>query len=422
MTRSWSHRAADPRQAREADRYIRCDSVRFMRRAWRASFFLPTAVLLIPIVSVGRPILDDVAPAPASGASIGLVLTGGGAFGAWEVGALRVFFDAWREKYHEDPPIRVVAGTSTGALIAPFVMDGAPGVAEAERWYTGVSQADLIAPKLTTLLPFPLFAFMSSSVYSVGFKRPPRKSERLLYGKLVQAFPDDRIDRLHSRWSEGLRLVVTSLDFCSGKPDEVTNLESDRDKVRMAILASAMAPLALPPVPLRVKGDDRCAGETPHMDGSIFSVAPFSALFDTAAAEPRIPLTHVVLISAFPMFPSTDLNAVQDRVFPETPKFKTISDRMIALLSEAGASSDARLARAAIALRVAGVSGEEVQRVTGLRIAEPPPVLIELRPASRLGWEVLRFRRAEMGKMVERAKAEVREQLARQLPELNRPD
>src|SRR5437867_4250814 len=59
-----------------------------------------------------------------SKASIGIVLGGGGAFGAWQVGALQAFFDHWKKSRGSDPPVRVVVGTSTGALIAPMAFDG----------------------------------------------------------------------------------------------------------------------------------------------------------------------------------------------------------------------------------------------------------------------------------------------------------
>ena len=53
-------------------------------------------------------------------AAIGIVFTGGGSFGAFEAGALQAFFDRWVMDHGVAPPVRVIAGTSTGALIGPF--------------------------------------------------------------------------------------------------------------------------------------------------------------------------------------------------------------------------------------------------------------------------------------------------------------
>ncbi len=351
--------------------------------------------------------------AKASGASIGLVLTGGGAFGAWEVGALQALFDAWWEKYGEDPPIVIVAGASTGALIAPFVLFRRAGLAQARNWYTSVSQGDIVEPKLGALLPFPLFAISTSSIYGVGYSNQPNNASRL-YGKLLEAFPQARLKQITSMWPDR-RLVVTTLDFCTGRPDPVTNSPNDSLKLREAILASAMAPLALPPIPLPSAGSERCPALTPHLDGGVYSMAPFNALFDVAFRERALHLTHVIVVSAFPMFPSDDKDPVQDHQFPPNPKFKAIGDRMNVLLSEAGASATIRLARAAIALRKAGLDPAEVQALTGMRISTEPPQLIELMPTSRLGWEALDFCQRDMTLMYKRGQLEACHSLATQL-------
>ncbi len=359
-----------------------------------------------------------------SGASLGLVLTGGGAFGAWEVGALEALFRFWKKRYEEEPPIVAVAGTSTGAIIAPFVLLGRDGLEEAVSWYTHVEQGDIAAPRLGVLLPFALFVITTPSVYDVGYTAHPKENTRRLYGKLLQALPEDRIDQIASLWPSQ-RLAVATLDFCSGRPDPVTNSPDRITSLREAILASAMVPLAFPPVPLPTTPGDGCPAKTPHLDGSIYSVAPFSALFDVAAESPELHLTHVIVVSAFPSFPSNDRpdpsatprdhDLVHYRPFPHNPKFKAISDRMIALFSEAGATADTRLTRAAVALRTAGLSADAVQRLTGLRISGNPPRLIELAPSSRLGWEALNFRTESMSDMFKLGVEQATDELEKQL-------
>ena len=80
--------------------------------------------------------------------SIGVVLTGGGAFGAFEAGAMQGFFERWAADHCPsasppcEPPIQVIAGTSAGALIGPFVALGPGGVKEVFDLYQQVDQGD----------------------------------------------------------------------------------------------------------------------------------------------------------------------------------------------------------------------------------------------------------------------------------------
>jgi predicted acylesterase/phospholipase RssA len=302
------------------------------------------------------------AEAPTREAAIGLVLTGGGVFGAWEVGALQAFFDYWKARYGEEPPIRVVAGTSTGALIAPFAFVGrrpdADAIDELVHWYTSVKQSDILEPRVGALLPFPLF------------------------------------------------------DFKTGRPDVYTNDPRRIQCLRKGILASAMAPLALPPIPLASDECDATKGTLDaHLDGGIYAVAPFSALFDLAATEPAIRLTHIVVISAFPKFPGGETDPVQAHRFPDRPKFRAIGDRMNALLSESAATTEIELARAAIALRCMRVGAADVADLTGLTIPDAPRELIELAPKGRLGWEAFDFNRDDMRRMHRRGYEEAMEAL-----------
>lgn len=410
---------------------------------------LPFLLGLSLLVSLGgcasvepRPRFVPPAPIPpaettASGASIGLVLTGGGAFGAWEIGALQAFFDSWIERYGEEPPIRVVAGTSTGALLAPFAFLGREGLVEASEWYAGVEQGDLLSVRLATLLPFPLFAALAPSPYTVGHPGSRKRRGSRLYRILHETLDAADLGRIAAAWPER-RIGVTSLDFATGRPRLITNGPSEVARFRDGMLASAAVPLMLPPVNLPGKRhvaeqeDDRLParhpqrGEpaeppppgSPHMDGGIYAIAPFAALFELAAIEPAIPLTHVVLVSAFPEFPGGEVGSVQEGDFPMKPDFREIGDRMATLLAEAGVAKDLALVRAAIALRRAGEDGESVRSATGLFIPGEAPELIELLPTGRLGWKALEFRRDDMREMFERGYHEGRAILERSTPRL----
>jgi len=389
----------------------------------RRSLLAGAGVLLLGgCASPGPPVALYVPPpthvkadAHPSNAAIGLVLTGGGVFGAWEVGALQAFFDDWKTRYGEEPPIRVVAGASTGALIAPFAFlgrrPGADAIDELVRWYTSVNQSDIVGARAGALLPFPLFAITTSSVYGVGYSADDTANATRLYGRLLEAVPDRRVAQIAAEWPRR-RMAAATLDFKTGRPDVYTNDPRRIRCLRKGILASAMAPLALPPIPL---ASDQCeAGKvalTPHFDGGVYAVAPFTALFDLAAMEPAIPLTHVVVISAFPMFPGSEPNPVQRDVFPDGPAFRAIGDRMNALLSESAATTEIELARAAVELRRVGSDPASVARLTGMSIPYAPPTLIELAPKTRLGWEAFEFNQDDMRRMYRRGYDEVMEAL-----------
>jgi predicted acylesterase/phospholipase RssA len=213
---------------------------------------------------------------------------------------------------------------------------------------------------------------------------------------LLQMLPQDRVTLIGNLWGLGRRLGVATLDFATGTPHLVTNSPADLGILVDGILASAMAPLALPPVPL--PNLPASADLTPHMDGGLYAEAPIAALFDLSALAPSIVLTHVVVISSFPWFPSDDSDPVQGHEFPPDPKFGSIGDRMNALMSEANATKDTRLAWAAIELKKAGLSEPDVFEITGHHI-NAPPELIRLFPTTRLGWQAFEFVAAEMRAM-----------------------
>jgi len=333
-------------------------------------------------------------PAFSQQVSIGVVLTGGGAFGAFEAGAIHAFFEKWAADHCPavkpicEPPIQAIAGTSTGALIGPFVALGSGGVKEVFELYQQVEQDDLLSTKLADLLPFNLFARWSSSVFSV---RPLQKM-------LARRLPDSRLLEIAQGWPSR-RLVVVATDFENGLPalfssDEITNNPS---RFRDGVLASTISPLATPPVYIK-SGPSKA---TPHLDGGVHAIAPFQALFDIASRSDALALTHIIVFSSYPQFPGADPDEVQriQKPYPVRPKFGAIGARMDALISESSVSKEVALVWAAIELRNKGVSTEIVYQQTGFKIPIPPSSLIIIAPQQRLGWDNLRFNKIEMRKM-----------------------
>ena len=350
----------------------------------------------------------------ASNYSIGLVLSGGGIFGAWEAGALRALWAVWAKKHNKEvPPIRVVAGTSAGALTAPFALGRQEHIESIVHWWTSVRKEDISTPNLGLFLPAFAFLLLCDGLGDFGdpeakgcqlpteyedfLKRLLGEQDRnasrknpLLYGNYKTALQDRCLKTLEncaSAWPKN-RLGIATIDFGRGQGDVVTNSPADtrsprgvyESRLYRGIFASAITPLI--GYPVLMTQDNVKGPKTPHFDGGVYSEAPFNVLFDLAAIEPVIALTHVIVISAYPFFPG-----LETPTFPDKPNFEEIGLRFDTLLSEASATKDILLARAALRLRALNETEQTVKSMTGLTIPSPPPILIEAAPENRLGWD-----------------------------------
>jgi predicted acylesterase/phospholipase RssA len=363
------------------------------------------------------------------------VLSGGGSFGAWEIGALQALWDVWTTKTKETfPPIRVVAGTSTGAVIAPFALpdhgkpDDRKHLQQVDHWYQTVTNGKIFLPRLALAWPTARFLTRARSVLDYGYP-----TSETFFDRFYQNYPKalgkyDTLDSCAREWPHR-RLAIATVDFASGCLDLATNEPSDvsfppghgiyDSRLFDGIVASAMSPMAGPAVRLRRQGQP--AGEmTPHLDGGVATVAPFGPLFKLAnGALPNpvspIALTHVIVISSYPLFPSADDPA---NPFPpqKYPSFKNVGMRFDTLLSEAAVTRDIQIARAALALRKGGMSQKAVEQMTGLSIADPLPVLIEAVPTGRLNWDDGEFKPKETTKMRDRGYREAKAVFLSHLP------
>jgi len=201
-----------------------------------------------------------------------------------------------------------------------------------------------------------------------------------------------KLQRIKDHWP-GLRLVVLGTNFGTGKPASFTNSPDQMalglSRFRDGVLASTISPLATPPVYIKSE---------PILDGGVHAVAPFQAFFDLAAQSPEVGITQLIVVSAYPAFPSDDSASVQKH-YPAHPNFGDIGARMDATISESSISKEIALAWAAIELRNAGVTADRVKERTGFYIPKPPKELVVIAPVKRLGWNNLRFDPAEIGKM-----------------------
>jgi hypothetical protein len=353
-----------------------------------------------------------------SQAALGIVLTGGGAFGAWEAGALEQLFAYWNDHYETDPPIRLVVGTSTGALITPFVALGRGAVKHVADAYQGVTNKDIYAFTIPNLLKW-------QSLYDWGLPASACETRGLLYEnyanilkRLQLADGRDALRALADAWSSTTdRKVVaaTSIDFSAGAEDYVMNSPADLppgesddglycSRFYNGVFASAVPPLFGPPTPMpnRVSGG---SPTTPHFDGGPYQEAPFDTLFQIQVQQ-QIRLTHVLLISSYPVFPGSDARPAQAVRFPSDPHIGEIAARFDSVLSEASVTTQTRLACQTLGLHAAGHSADHIRKQTGIH---PPytaggqnPQLVCAFPCERMGFDPNRFNETEMGEMRKR--------------------
>lgn len=190
-----------------------------------------------------------------------LVLSGGGATGAFAAGAL-----AGMTHSQMRPQFAVVTGVSAGALVAPFAFLGPEWDEEMSEIYTDGATRSVLQPRV-------LGAIFGSSVYSGA----PLK-------RLIERYADERLLRaVAAEASKGRLLLVATTDFATGEPViwDVGSVAlyggSDAKRLFCAILlASASVPGMFPPVAIRFPTASGTRQET-HVDGGVtmpFFVVP----------------------------------------------------------------------------------------------------------------------------------------------------
>lgn len=196
-------------------------------------------------------------------APLALVFSGGGAKSAWEAGVASALVE-------RGAPIRVVAGSSAGALNAAMLADGR--LERLERvWQTLTrEQVYRLRPSvfLSGLLPGWLTLLALDGAGSLLDPGPLRE--------LVEASLD--LDRVRA---SALRVVVVATDLASGQRRLFDNATLSID----ALLAASAVPGAFPPVEI--------AGEA-LVDGGLVGRAPVLEALETGVPVGRV----LVLLSS----------------------------------------------------------------------------------------------------------------------------
>jgi predicted acylesterase/phospholipase RssA len=183
-----------------------------------------------------------------------LVLSGGGAYGAYTAGVLA----GWTENGTR-PAFDVVTGISTGALVATLAFLGPERDSELKRFYTTIRDKDIYEKKSD------LRALFSDSF---------RNSDPL--AKLIDAVVDANMLRdIAGEHCKGRRLYVGTTELDARRlvvwdMGEIAKrgAEADLKLFRQVLLASASVPGYFPPVPINVEVDGK-PGEELHVDGGV---------------------------------------------------------------------------------------------------------------------------------------------------------
>lgn len=183
-----------------------------------------------------------------------LVLSGGGANGAYTVGVL----NGWTAS-GQRPQFDVVTGISTGALIAPFAFLGSEYDETLRRSYTECKESDIFSRRW---LPALLWAD------SLADSTPLKK-------RITLEITPDIVAQVANAHRTGRRLYVGTTDLDSKRlvvwdmgaiaaGNDANKLELFRD----VLLASASVPGLLPPVDIHIEVDGKPHTEL-HVDGGV---------------------------------------------------------------------------------------------------------------------------------------------------------
>jgi len=183
-----------------------------------------------------------------------LALSGGGANGAFGAG----FLKGWSESGTR-PEMVIVAGISTGALIAPYAFLGSSYDDDLERLFTNMATGDLVAERAL------IRGLFSDALYDT----------RRLRDMLRWEIDEHMILEIAREYRRGRRLLIGTTNLDSKRPviwnigaiAQIGTQEANQ-LIRDVILASVSIPGVFPPVRIKVKVGDQVYDEI-HVDGGV---------------------------------------------------------------------------------------------------------------------------------------------------------
>ena len=324
-----------------------------------------------------------------------LVVSGGGSKGAFAVGAIDYMVKELGMSFD------LVAGTSTGALIAPLVVAGE--IDSLVRIYTSVETKDIIRKR--NLVVAVLF---HSSFYSA------EPLEKLIARELPDAVAQQVIDSDVQMFATTVSMQTGKVTYWATGPAETERegIEVERvtspDVLRRAIFASASEPVFLPLVRVLEGGEQ-------HTDGSVRELEPLKVAIANGAEE----------ICAVVMEPEvrTPVQNTFRRILPTTERTVELFTEEILLndIREAELYNEATLYRQALKARVMDrfdLTSDEADDLFALPDVRDPTEgrrvvkLHVIRPERELPLSGLAFDPEVMREMVELGRARAAETFA----------
>lgn len=199
-----------------------------------------------------------------------LVISGGGAKGAWAVGVLRYLM---KEK---EPPERydIVVGTSTGALIAPLAALGE--IDELISIYTNIRDRDILGFRLGKTITL-------NAIWSVITCKDSIFSTSPLQRTLHRFLTEDRWRRLRGAraqaWASAVNMQTGMIEYYGSHQEEMT-----REKFIAAMLSSASIPVFMSRA--RIPGEADAKGN-PYwfVDGGVKDLIPLGKAIREGARD-----------------------------------------------------------------------------------------------------------------------------------------
>ncbi|HVN35010.1 MAG TPA: patatin-like phospholipase family protein [Casimicrobiaceae bacterium] len=298
-------------------------------------------------------------------AETGLVLPGGGARAAYQVGALRAIARVLPARAAQ--PFPVICGTSAGAINAAVLASNADsfrrGVARLVRWWRAIAVTDVYRADFVTLMRHGTQLLASLGGGGLG----PERATSLLDNTPLRRLLATGIDaaKIHAHVDAGnlhaVAINATSygsghaVTFYDGAPELAPWHRVRRRGARCAldidhVMASAAIPLVFPAVRL---GDDY------YMDGSVRQMAPLAPALHLGAAR--------VVAVAIGQFTGQAVTSAP----PRYPSLGQIAGHALSsvFLDNLGADLERLYAINRIAAAAGGRAGAEARHVDALVLA-----------------------------------------------------
>ncbi len=221
----------------------------------------------------------------------GLVLPGGGARAAYQVGALRAIAQVLPKQSRQ--PFPVICGTSAGAINAAVLGANADsfrrGVARLLRWWRAINVTDVYRADFVTLTRHGLQLVATLGGGGLGPERATSLLDSTPLRKLLSAGIDTEAIHAHIEAGNLHAVAINATSYGSGHavtfydatpalaPWHRVRRRGERCRLEIDhVLASSAIPLVFPAV--RV-------GEDYYMDGSVRQIAPLAPALHLGAAR-----------------------------------------------------------------------------------------------------------------------------------------